>query len=119
MAQKGEQGSDLGGGILIDAVQADEGVEHQEAWADGGDGVFEAVAIGGPIEAQGSSGDDLEVEAAQAHASGAADAVEASADDVEGVLGGVEQHGSWVGHREAAQAPGAGGDGDREVESQE
>ena len=46
-----------------------QGVEDQQAWADGGVGMFEA---------------------AQAHASGAADAVEASADDVEGVLDGHE-----------------------------
>ena len=29
VAQKGEQGSDLGGRILVDAMQADEGVEDQ------------------------------------------------------------------------------------------
>ena len=119
MTEEGEQGSDLGGRILIDAVQADEGIEDEQARAESGDGMFEHGAIVGQVEAQGGGGDDLEVEVVEVDAGGAADAVEASAHDVEGVLGGVEQYRSWVGHREATQARGAGRDGDGEVESQE
>jgi hypothetical protein len=45
--------------------------------------------------------------------------VEPTTDDVQGVLGGVEQHASWVGHGEAAQAGPAGGDGDGQIEGEE
>jgi hypothetical protein len=43
----------------------------------------------------------------------------ATADDVQRVLGGVEQDAPGLGHDEAAQAGRAGGDRDSEVESQE
>lgn len=119
MAQKGEQGSDLGGRVFIAAMQSDEGIEDEQARPQRGDGVFEAEAIGGQIEAEGGGGDDLEVETAEGDACGAADAVEAEPDDLERVLSGVEQDATWGGHGEAAQARGAGRDGDGEVESQE
>lgn len=119
VAQKGEQGSDLGGRVFIAAMQADEGVEDEQARPESGDGVFEAEAVGGQIEAHGGGGDDLEVEVAERDASGGADAVEAETDDLEGVLSGVEQDATWGGHGEAAQARGAGCDGDGEVKSQE
>ena len=38
---------------------------------------------------------------------------------MQGVLGGVEQHASWVGHGEAAQAGPARGDGDGQIEGEE
>ena len=119
IAQKGEQGSDLGARVLIDAMQADEGVEDEQARPIGGDGVFEHGAIGGQIEADGGCGDDLKVEVAEGDACGGADAVEAETHDLQRVLSGVEQDASWGGHGEAAQAGGAGCDGDGEVKSQE
>ena len=56
---------------------------------------------------------------AKRHAGGGADAIEPAADDVECVLGGIEQDAAGVGHREAAQAGDAGGDGDGQIEGEE
>ena len=56
---------------------------------------------------------------ASSTAGGGADAVEPTTDDVQGVLGGVEQHAPGLGHGEAAQAGPAGGDGDGQIEGEE
>jgi hypothetical protein len=71
------------------------------------------------IEPQAGRGDDLNVDVGQFDGGGGADAVEAPTDDVQGVLGGVEQHTPGVGHGEAAQAGPAGGDGDGQIEGEE
>ena len=55
----------------------------------------------------------------EAAAGGGADAVKAAADDVQRVLGGIEQDATGARHREAAQAGSAGGDRDGEVQRQE
>ena len=46
-AQVGEQRGDLGGVVLIDPVQADQGIEDQQAGLELLDGVGEALAVGG------------------------------------------------------------------------
>jgi hypothetical protein len=53
LAQVGKQRGDFGAGVLVDAVQADEGIENEQAWLKGGDGVGEAAPIGLEIEAKG------------------------------------------------------------------
>ena len=75
--------------------------------------------IGGQIEAEAGGGDDLDVEGGEVDAGGEGDAVQALADDVQGVFGGVEEDAAGLGGREAAQAGGAGGDGEGEVEGEE
>src|SRR6516162_969866 len=90
LAQIGEQRSDLAAGVLVDAVQADEGIEDEQAWLQSGHGVGEAVAIVIEIEAEGGRGDDLDVEIGERDAGGLADAIEAAFDDVQRVLGGVD-----------------------------
>ena len=94
MAQKGGQGAISADEFSSMRCRRTNGSRTSRRGLRGGHGVFEAVAIGGQIEAQG--GDNLEVEAAQRDACGAAEAVEA--DDVEGVLSGGEQNRTWVGH---------------------
>src|SRR5208283_3362703 len=74
------------------------------------DGLGEVAPIGLEVEAQGRRGDDLDIEIGEPRAGGGGDAVEAMADDVQGVLGSVEQDASGPGHDEAAQARRAGGD---------
>jgi hypothetical protein len=49
-AQIGEQRGDLAAGVLVDAVQAHEGIEDEQAWLQAGHGVGEVVAIGVEIE---------------------------------------------------------------------
>ena len=83
------------------------------------DRLLETVAVAFGVQAQGGSGDDEEVEDAERRAGGGGDAVEALADDGEGVLGGVEEHAATLLDGEAAQTRGAGGDRDGDVEGEE
>jgi hypothetical protein len=119
VAQVGEQRGDLAADILVDAVQAHERVEYEHPGLQPGDGLIEFGLIGFEIEPQAGRGDDLDVEVGQFDRGGGADAVEPTTDDVQGVLGGVEQHAPRVGHGEATQARPAGGDGDGQIEGEE
>ncbi len=101
LAQIGEQRCHLTAGVLIDAMQTHEGIEHQQARLQVGDGVVEASAVGREIQSHGGCGDDLDVEIGKAEAGGGADAVEPPAHDVERVLGGIEQNAAGAGDRSA------------------
>ncbi len=61
-AQVREQRGDFAAGVFVDAVQAHGRIEHQEARLQLHDGVFEAGAVSGLIEAYGGGGDDVHVE---------------------------------------------------------
>ena len=101
-------------------MQPDEGIEDDQPWFQAGDGLLQAGAIGLEVEAETGSGDDLQVEFGEIDRGGGANAVEATADDVQGgVLGGVEQDAPGLLDGEAAQAGRAGGDGDGQVEGKE
>jgi hypothetical protein len=43
-------------------MQTHEGIEHEQAWLQFGDGLVEAVAVGLEIEPHGGGGDHLHVE---------------------------------------------------------
>ena len=118
-AQEGEQRGDFAADILINAMQAHERIEDQQPRLEGGDGLLETRAVGLEIEAQAGRGDHLDVEFGESGAGGGTDAVEAVADDVQRVFGGIEQDPTGPRDREAAQAGGAGGDGDRQIEGEE
>lgn len=100
-------------------MQADEGVEDEQARAQMLDGVGEAVAIFGKVEAEDGGGDDLDVEGIEAFAGGERDAFKATSDDVQGVLGGEEQDTASGDRREASEARHAGGNSHRHVEGKE
>jgi len=93
-------------------VQAHEGFEDEEAWAERGG---EAVAIPGVIEAEDRRGDHVHVQGGEVDAGGAADAVETAAAEVQRVLGSIEQHAARSRDQVVAQAGGAGGDRDGQV----
>ena len=118
-AQEGEQRCDIAADILIDAMQAHERIEDEQPRLQPGDGLIETCAIGLEIEAQAGGGDHLDVEFGKTDAGGGADAFEAATDDVQGVLGGIEQDAAGAADREAAQAGDAGGDGDGQIEGEE
>ena len=104
LAQTGEQRRHFAAGVLIDAMQAHEGIEDEQARAPFGDGRIEASAVDLEIQPHGGCGDDLDVEIGEAEAGGGADAVEPPAHDVERVLGGVKQNAPGAWHGEATQA---------------
>ncbi len=118
-AQVGEQRCDFAARILVDAVQAHERIEHQEARFELRDGVFEALSISGLVESHGGSGDDVNVEVFELAGRGGTDALEPAAHDVQGILGGVQQDPARPGDGEAAQARSAGGNRDGEVQGEE
>ena len=91
VAQKGKQGRHIAADILVDAVQAYERIEDQEPGLERGNGFIETRAVGLKIEAQAGCGDDLDVEFGEAGAGGGADALEAASDDMECILGRIEQ----------------------------
>ena len=119
IAQESEQWCDLAGDVFVDAMQAHERVEDQQAWLQPGDGVVETGAVGVEIEPEAWRGNDLDVETGKAHACRGADTVEPPPDDVQRILGGVKQHAAGPHHAIAAQAGSAGGDGDRHVQGEE
>ena len=119
VAQEAEDGGDLGDGIFVDAVQADERVEHHEAGADALHRLDQALAVGAMIEAQCGDVDDGDVEGLEAGAGGAGDALEPGAHDVAGVLGREHQDRAGLVGGEAAQARDAGGDRHGDVEGEE
>src|SRR6516164_3859032 len=117
--QVGEQWRDLATDVLVDLVEADEGIEDEQAWFETSDGLVEAGAVGIEVEAQAGGGDHLDIEIGEIAAGGGADAVEPAPHDMQGILGGIEEDAAWPLHGEAAQAGRAGGDGDGKVEGEE
>src|ERR1700732_5217933 len=119
VTQEGEQRRDIAADILVDAVQTHERIEDEQPRLQPGDGLIEAYAVSLEIEAQAGRGDHLDVEFGEADTGGGADALEAATDDMERVLGGIEQHATGARDREAAQTGDAGADGDRQIEGEE
>ena len=119
LAQEREQGCDLAAGILVDAVQAHERVEDQQARLQRGHRLGETPAVGLHIQPERRRGDNKDIEVGQLGAGSDADALQAPSHDVERVLGGVEQDSARARHHEASQAGDAGGDRDGDVESEE
>ena len=119
VAQEGEDGGDFGDGVLVDAMQAHQGVEDEQARSDVLDGVVQALAVGAMVEAQDRHVDDGDVEAFEGGGGGAGDAFEAAAHDMTGILGGEQHDGSGLCGGEVTQARDGGGDADGEVECEE
>jgi hypothetical protein len=74
LAQVGEQRHDLADGVLVDAVQAHERIEDEQARLECGDGLLKAPAIRIEIEPDRGRGDDLDVEIGERDAGGGRDA---------------------------------------------
>ena len=104
VAQEAEDGGDVGDGVLVDAVQAHQGVEDEQSGLDALDGLMQALAVAFEVEAQDRDIDDGDVEGLEPGAGGASDALEAVAHDVPGVLGGEQHHGAASVGAEVAQA---------------
>ena len=99
VAQIGEHRGDLRGGVHVDAVQAHEGIEHEQRGPQGGDRLAQALLVLGQIQAEGRGGDDLQVERLEPDAGGPGNTRQARAHDVEGVFGGEEEHAPGAGRR--------------------
>ena len=118
-AQEAEKRRHLGGGVLIDAVQAHEGIEDEEPRVERRYGVAESEAVIDEVESQAWDADHVDVEAIERDAGRLGEALQAIAHQGQSILGREQQHRAGLLGREAAQAGGAGGDRDGEVESEE
>ena len=119
VAQEAEDGGDLGDGVLVDGVQADQGVEDHEAGPDALHGVQQTLTVVAVVETECRDVDDGDVEGLEPGAGGAGDTLEAGTHDMAGVLGGKQQDRSGLIGGEAAQAGDPGGDRDGKIERQE
>ena len=106
-----KDGGDLAGCVFINAVQADKRIEDEQPGSAQGHGLGEAAAVVGLVEAQRGDVDDLDVGVLERDPGGATDAVEALADDMERILGGIEEDGAGGSHGEAPEAGSTRGDG--------
>ena len=82
LAQEGEESGDLGGVVLIDAVKTDQGIQDEQAGLELLDGVGQALAIGGHVQAQGGRGDDFDGQGIEGNLGGKGDAFQTLAHDV-------------------------------------
>ena len=119
VAQEAEDGGDVCDGVLVHAVQADQGVEDHEARCDALHGLLQTVPVVEMVEAQCRHVDDGDVEGLEAGACGPGDPLQTLAHEVAGVLGGEQQDRAGAGRGEVPQAWDAGGDCDREVQRQD
>ena len=117
-AQVTEEFGDLHAVVLIDAVQAHEGIEDEETWLDASHGLLQSLAIDALVQAEDRLGDDMQVEPVHLEASALAEAFESVTDIGEGVLCEEDEGGPLVGDIESAQAWAGRGDGDGQVEGE-
>jgi hypothetical protein len=85
-----EQGGDLAGVVLVDAVETDEGVEHEQARCKLADGDAQVGLVAATIEAKHRRRDGVDGRAGQIERSGTAESGEPRLDDRSRVLGHVD-----------------------------
>jgi len=115
LTQEAEQGRDLRGLVLIALMQADEWIQNQQQRSEGFHGRDQTLAIQNYVQAQGSGGDDVQGELGQGNLGGSGDAIEPSAHDAQGVLGGKHQDRTAAPNWEASQAGSTGSHRQSEV----
>ena len=89
----GKQRGDLAGDILVDRVDANEGIEDEESGAVSGDGGGKPLLIISAIEAESVGSDDPHVELVEVECVDPGQGLQASTYGGSGVLGSVEQDG--------------------------
>ncbi len=65
LPQVGEDSGDLQGGVLVQAMKADEWIEDEESWSVASDGSLESTAIILPVKPKGGLEDDMDYGAHQ------------------------------------------------------
>jgi hypothetical protein len=116
LAQISEDGGDIAGLILVNAMEPHEGVEQEEPGSMAPDGLREAALVAWLIEAHAGRGDHADGKCGEIERSVAADAKEPLLDDRSGVLGHVDEHATGLTDGERVEARCATGDGNGEVE---
>src|SRR6516162_9936487 len=88
VAQEGEEWSDLGGGVFVDAMQANEGIEHEQCRLQRCDRGGQRLLVVAAIEPQRGHGNEMDVEVFEVGAGHGCNSLEAPADDEGCIFGG-------------------------------
>ena len=104
VAQVGEERSDLGGGVFVDAMQMNKGIEHQQFRTQVVDGGGQRVSIVVTVEPECRYGDEVDAEVFVVHTGNGGNALEAPSHDGGIILGCEHQHRTALIGRKAAQA---------------
>lgn len=118
VAQIAQQSGDVLCAVLVDAVEADKGIQQQQARAEQVEGTSETMLVAVEVEAEGARGDDLDGETVEVKTAVVTQGQEACLEDGRCVLGEVDQDGARRQDGEATEAGGAAGDGEGEVEAE-
>ena len=109
-AQVGQQCGDLHGGVFIEAVQADEGVQDQQTGPVCFNGCGQTGFVGLEVEAELFGEDEEDGQRGEVHAAGACEALQAIVDLWGRVLGGEQEDRPRIVNGEASQTGGTGSD---------
>jgi hypothetical protein len=118
LAEEAEDIADVCRGVLIGAMKADEGVQHEEPGLDAGQGQRETVTVRVEVEPERRFCDESERQAFEFGSRGPGDAGDTFPDGAGWVLCGVEQDGARIADGEASEGWHSSGDGHREIESE-
>lgn len=118
VAQIAEYGSYIGGLVFVDAVEAHERIEQEQARCVSPHRLGEALLVAEQIEPHRRCCDDADRKSDEVETSVTAEPFEALLDDGRGVFGHVDQRGTGFGDGEGIQAGRATGDRDGEIESE-
>jgi len=102
--------------VLVDPMQAHEGVEQEQARRFSAHGLGKSALVAREVEPDTGRGDDIDFESGEIEASVAAEAFEPLLDDGGGVLGHVDKSAALLLDVEGVEAGSAAGDGEGEVE---
>jgi hypothetical protein len=105
--------------LKLAQVTEDRGVEEKEPRPEAVNGINEAFLVELGVEPKRRRGDRVDIELGEIELEMGADAFEASADDVQGVFGSVEEDSAFARDGKVSQARRAGGDGDGHIEDEE
>jgi hypothetical protein len=116
--QESEDGGDAAGVVLVLLVEADEGVEDEEAGVVLEEGGLDSVLVVGPVQEEAWSGNQADEQWVEVDAGGRRDGSSPFPKCRGRVFSSVEEDGTWSMDGESTEEGGSGGDGDGEVEAE-
>jgi hypothetical protein len=118
LAQVPEQSRDICRTILVEPMESYQRVEQEEPGAEALEGGGKKFLIGGLVEPDDGSGDDVDIERIEVDAAVQADPREASAHVGQIIFSEVDESGAGVPHSEVTEARGSRGEADGHVEAE-
>jgi hypothetical protein len=118
VAEEGQEGSHFAGVVFVGGVEADKGVEEDEARAELFDGGFQAQAVGRAVQTEGRFGDGVEGKVREGDVPGASHGFHSGAHGGKGIFGEEEEDGALGRDGESAEAGGGGSHREGHVEAE-